>query len=354
MVDTILELTKNLVGMKTPCGDIRRLNRCMDFIIDDFHDIARVKRFQYNRFPSIFISNFKRPKIILNSNIDVVGADESMFIPKVKAGKLYGRGAYDSKAQVAAFMHVLKENPNANIGLMITSDGETGGKWGSGRLVKDFPCKFVIVGEPTNLDIVYETKGALWIDVEYRGKSSDSSEPWKGSNAIEEGMLKLEKIFKKYNKKSGFNPTCNLAAVTTKNTFYNKVPDQAVFSLDIRFVGSPEPILKELKKHKFIFDGKRYPTLNKKIFPALKTKQNDPYLQSFKKIAEKTTKKKISLRKDSGFTDARYFKNAIEFGAKGANVHSEGEYVDIKSIHQVHDVITAFVKQQEEKNKSSK
>ena len=145
MVDNILDLTKALVGMKTPCGDIRRLNRCMDFIIDYFHDIARVKRYQYNRFPCIFVSNYVRPQIILNAHIDVVGAEDSMFEPKVKKGKLYGRGAYDSKAQVAAFMQIMKDNPNANIGLMITSDGETGGKWGSGRLVKDFPAKFVIV-----------------------------------------------------------------------------------------------------------------------------------------------------------------------------------------------------------------
>ncbi|MFA5382933.1 MAG: M20/M25/M40 family metallo-hydrolase [Candidatus Micrarchaeia archaeon] len=351
MADELLELTKNLVGMKTPCGDIRRLNRCMDFVIDYFHDTVKVKRFQYNRFPSVIISNYVRPNIILNSNIDVVGADDSMFIPKVKNGKLYGRGAYDSKAQVAAFMKVIKDNPTASIGLMITSDGETGGKWGSGRLVKDYPCKFVIVGEPTDLDIVYETKGALWIDVEYKGKSCDSSEPWKGVNAIEEGIKKINKVFKAYNSKSGFNPTYSLAAITTRNTFYNKIPDQAVFSLDIRFVGSPEPILKALKKEKFVFDGKKYPVLNKKIFPALKTKQDDKYLQLFKKAAEKAINKNIKLRKDSGFTDARYFKNAIEFGAQGENAHSDGEYVDIKSIHKVYDAVSAFVKAQEEKNK---
>lgn len=349
MVDNVLDLTKALIGMKTPCGDIRRLNRCMDFIIDQFHGIARVKRYQYNRFPSILISNYVRPSIILNAHIDVVGADEEMFVPKIKNGKLYGRGAFDSKAQVAAFMQVMKDNSNVNMGLMITSDGEVGGKWGTGRLVKDYPCKFAIVGEATNMDIIYETKGAMWIDVEYRGKSAHAIEPWKGVNAIEEGMKRLEKVFKGYNKKTGFSPTFSIAAVSTRNTFYNKLPDQAVFSLDIRFIGSPEHILKELKKEKFIFDGKSYPTLNKKVFPALKTDQKNKYLLEFKNVAEKTIKQKLNLRKDAGFTDARYFKNAIEFGAKGDFAHSDGEYVDIKSIEKVYSAVSAFVKKQEEK-----
>ncbi|MCC7552386.1 M20/M25/M40 family metallo-hydrolase [Candidatus Micrarchaeota archaeon] len=352
MVNDILELTKALVGMKTPCGDIRRLNRCIDFIMDYYHGIARVKRFQYNRFPSLMISNYVRPNLILNAHIDVVGADESMFTPRIKGDKLYGRGAFDSKAQVAAFMQVMKENPNSSIGLMITSDGEVGGKWGTGRLAKEYPCKFAIVGEATNLDIIYETKGAMWIDVEYRGKSAHAVEPWKGVNAIEEGMKRLEKIFKKYNnKKSDFSPTYNVAAVSTRNTFYNKLPDQAVFSLDIRFIGSPEPILKELKKENFVFNGKSYPALNKKVFPALKTKQNDKYLLDFKNIAEKATKTKLKLRKDAGFTDARYFKNAIEFGAKGGDAHSDTEYVEIKSIEKLYQAVSAFSKTQEEKTK---
>lgn len=243
MADELLELTKTLVSIKTPSGDIRRLNHCCDFIIDYFHNIVKVKRFQNNRLPSLFISNYTRPKIILNSNIDVVGAEEKMFIPKIKAGKLYGRGAYDSKAQVAAFMKAIAENPNANIGLMITSDGETGGKWGTSRLVRKYPCPFAIVGEPTDLDIVNETKGAMWIDVEYKGKSAHASEPWKGENAITEGINKIEKIFRTYNKKSRFGPTYSIANVLSKNIAYNKVPEQAIFSLDIRFTDSLKRLL---------------------------------------------------------------------------------------------------------------
>ena len=216
MADELLELTKTLVSIKTPSGDIRRLNHCCDFILDYFHQLVRVKRFQYNRIPCLFVSNYVRPKIILNGNIDVVGAEEEMFAPKVKKGKLYGRGAYDAKAQTAAFMKVMAENPNANIGLMVVSDGETGGKWGTSKLVKQFPSQFAIVGEPTDLDIVNETKGAMWIDVEYKGKSAHASMPWAGKNAITEGMHKLEKMFKTFNKKTQFGSTYNISNISSK------------------------------------------------------------------------------------------------------------------------------------------
>ena len=44
---------------------------------------------------------------------------------------------------------------------------------------------FAIVGEPTNLDVVYTHKGTAWIEIETRGKSVHASLPETGVNAID-------------------------------------------------------------------------------------------------------------------------------------------------------------------------
>ncbi|MBT4666176.1 MAG: M20/M25/M40 family metallo-hydrolase, partial [Opitutae bacterium] len=48
-------------------------------------------------------------RIILAPHLDVVPAEDKQFIPRVKNGRLYGRGACDTKGSVAAFFHALLE-----------------------------------------------------------------------------------------------------------------------------------------------------------------------------------------------------------------------------------------------------
>ena len=50
-----------------------------------------------------------RQTILLAPHLDTVDADESQFIPRRKNGRLYGRGACDTKGSVAAMLTALCE-----------------------------------------------------------------------------------------------------------------------------------------------------------------------------------------------------------------------------------------------------
>ena len=140
-----------------------------------------------------------RRAIALGPHTDTVsvrGMTIEPFTPVVRGGRLYGRGASDTKGNLAAFLWAMKrlaesrtarrDNDIYFTGLM----GEESGNDGVKHLMRRGKSKlagrldFAIVGEPTELDIVNAHKGALWLRIATRGRSCHGATPERGENAI--------------------------------------------------------------------------------------------------------------------------------------------------------------------------
>lgn len=134
-----------------------------------------------------------RPRVLLGPHLDTVGVGSMTIDPfggEIRDGKLWGRGASDTKGPMAAMLWGLKENAAILKDLPIAVDfvafmGEESGQWGSKDFAKHHghDYSFAIVGEPTSLDIVYTTKGSLWSTLRATGKAAHSSQPERGDNA---------------------------------------------------------------------------------------------------------------------------------------------------------------------------
>src|SRR5690349_10686888 len=85
------------------------------------------------------------------------------FVPTIRDGKLYGRGAADMKSSIAAFVVAVErfvtERPNhaGSIALLITSDEEGPSIDGTARVVERLKARnelidYCIVGEPSSVD----------------------------------------------------------------------------------------------------------------------------------------------------------------------------------------------------------
>ena len=110
--------------------------------------------------------------LVLNGHVDVVSGKETQFDPVIEDGKLYGRGSADMKAGVAAIMVAISELNKLNlkqtkVQLQLVTDEEVGGGNCANYLTNEgYLGDFVICPEPTQIDIGFQAKGILQIDIE--------------------------------------------------------------------------------------------------------------------------------------------------------------------------------------------
>jgi acetylornithine deacetylase len=135
--------------------------------------------------------------VVLSAHTDVVPVDgqdwsSDPFALTERAGRLYGRGACDMKGfaavALAAVPAALRAGLKRPIQIALSYDEEVG-MWGAKRLVPAMasgmpPAAAVIVGEPTNMQVVTGHKGGLMLMTHVRGFEVHSSIVHKGVSAV--------------------------------------------------------------------------------------------------------------------------------------------------------------------------
>jgi acetylornithine deacetylase len=127
--------------------------------------------------------------LLLNSHLDTVGTEgmEGPFLPAVRDGRLFGRGAQDTKGSLAAFMLAAAEIKRlglpGNVILAGVADEEYA-SLGSEALTRSWQAEAALVGEPTDGALAIAHKGFVWLEVETCGVSAHGSRPSEGVDAI--------------------------------------------------------------------------------------------------------------------------------------------------------------------------
>lgn len=133
-----------------------------------------------------------RRRILLAPHLDTVDiAGDEQLLPREKNGRLYGRGASDTKGSVAAMMSALCELAQKGVAPEGTEiifvglvDEETGQGGSRALAASGFKADLAIVGEPTCLRLVTAHKGNLWLKLETHGRAAHGSRPELGKNAV--------------------------------------------------------------------------------------------------------------------------------------------------------------------------
>jgi acetylornithine deacetylase len=110
-------------------------------------------------------------------------------------GRLYGRGACDTKAFIACALHAVERVRRDGLLVMFTADEEVGCV-GARKLVdaSTGKARYAIVGEPTSLTPIRAHKGYCLAEVEVRGKEGHSAYPDTGASAIFRAARFLEQL----------------------------------------------------------------------------------------------------------------------------------------------------------------
>ena len=191
-----------------------------------------------------------RPRIFLGPHTDTVGVTGMAFDPfcgDIVDDTIIGRGASDTKGPMAAMITALIENKELLAGLPIAVDfvafmAEESSQHGSKHFAELHAEEYIfgIAGEPTSLDIVYTTKGSMWMTLAAKGIAAHASQPERGSNAIMTLARSLDTLQTDLIEKlEGFNhpilgrSTINIGTIKG-GTRPNIVPDHAEGEIDIR------------------------------------------------------------------------------------------------------------------------
>jgi acetylornithine deacetylase len=127
--------------------------------------------------------------LMLNAHMDTVGAGgmASPFSPIVRDGRVYGRGAYDMKASLAAIMLAGREcrslGLKGDVIVCAVADEEVA-SLGTSAVLERFHADFGIVTEPTELALCLAHKGFVWLEVETTGVAAHGSRADLGVDAI--------------------------------------------------------------------------------------------------------------------------------------------------------------------------
>lgn len=186
--------------------------------------------------------------ILLAPHLDTVNvADEKQFKPTRRGGKLYGRGACDTKGCVATFVTALcalansKQRPRETEIVFVGLIDEEHGQVGSRAFAKSgFKADLAIVGEPTRCEIVTAHKGSTFVEVETRGKAAHGALPHLGRNAVLEMARIVELLETDYaaQLRKRKHPLLGHGTISvgtiSGGTQANIVPDRCALSADRR------------------------------------------------------------------------------------------------------------------------
>jgi acetylornithine deacetylase len=169
-----------------------------------------------------------------------------------REGKLYGRGACDTKGFIAAALTAIEETDvralRRPLALVLTADEEVG-LVGAKRLAesKPFKARHAVVGEPTGLQPMRAGKGYCLADVTVRGREGHSAYPHLGASAIMRAarlVARVERIAEelKSDAHDSFDPpqtTLNVGLIAG-GTAKNVIAGECRFTLEWRPVPGQE------------------------------------------------------------------------------------------------------------------
>ena len=300
-----------------------------------------------------------KQRILLAPHLDTVpAADEKQFSPVKKNGRLYGRGACDTKGSVAAMLTALinlashaGRPANTEIifaGLIDEEDGQRGSR---ALAASGLKADLAIVGEPTELKIVTAHKGSLWLCFETRGKAAHGSRPDLGENAIHEMARVVDLLETKY---AAQLRRCRHAlldhATISVGTIVggiqaNIVPDHCVMTADRRTLPGEsektvrreiEQMLRAKKLSATIHDSKAALCL------PLETNWNSPLVQQFFQSAGQKKAAGVDY-----FCDAAVLAKAgipsVVFGPGNiAQAHTSDEWISVRSLDHATRILIKF------------
>ena len=301
-----------------------------------------------------------RRRILLVPHLDTVNGSDEQFMPRQIKGRLFGRGACDTKGSIASMFTALCQlascgsRPSQTEIIFAGVIDEEIAQTGSRALAKTgLSADLAIVGEPTQLRVVTAHKGSLWMTLETRGQAAHGARPELGRNAIHE-MAKIVHLLEtryaaalRRRKHSLLGCPSISVGVISGGVQANIVPDRCLITVDRRTLPGEtrRTVEREIRQ---LLDQSGF----KASFGAAKIVACDP-LETNPEIP--LVKAFLKLAGCKGPAGVNYFCDAAVLAQAGipavvfgpgdiAQAHTADEWIDLRSLEGATTILTTVLR----------
>jgi len=314
------------------------------------------------------------PLVVFAGHTDVVPSGpldqwhSDPFVPTIKDGKLYGRGAADMKTSIAAFVTAAEEyvmaNPNhqGSIALLITSDEEGPATDGTVMVCEALKARgetpdFCIVGEPTSVDNLGDTikngrRGSMSGKLRIIGKQGHIAYPHLARNPIHDAAPAIQSLVKEvWDAGNEYFPATSfqISNIHGGTGAGNIIPGDVVIDFNFRF--STESTVDTLQSRvRDLLDSHQLQ------YEIKWTVSGQPFLTpkgelslALSSAIEAETGIQTALSTTGGTSDGRFIAQicpqVVEFGPINASIHQVNEHISLNELEPLKNIYRRTLEQ---------
>jgi len=283
------------------------------------------------------------------------------FVPMIKDGKIYARGAQDMKSGVAAFLQTLRntEHFNGTLSMLLTSDEEGDATYGTVIMLEYLKeigmlPDYCVVAEPTCEErfgdaIKIGRRGSINGYLTVHGKQGHAAYPEKAINPVHQIVPRLAELAG-VNLDEGDEDFAPSQMVITDirggMEVTNVTPGELKLMFNVR--NSTKTTQETVRAHiEKVLEGLDFElTLTQGSYPFV-TKRDSKIVKKMQKAISDVTGVETKLSTAGGTSDARFMGafgiDVVEFGVINDTIHAPNERTSIEEVEGLYEVFRTVV-----------
>lgn len=302
-----------------------------------------------------------RQRLLLAPHMDTVGVNSpAQFKPTRRGGRVYGRGACDTKGSLASMLAALhgllasQHRPQHTEIILAALVDEESVQAGSRHLGRSkLRADLAIVGEPTRLQVITAHKGDLWLELSTRGRAAHGARPELGDNAIHRMARVVNLLETKYaaQLRRGRHPLLGPATINVGMIHGgrqpNIVPDHCAIRIDRRTIPGEQDARVKREIVRFLLEHNEQVQLTdtkaEEPAPPLETSPNIPMVRAFLDTAGQRRSVGVDFFTDAGVLSAAGIPSVVFGPGDIAQAHTADEWVEVRQLEGATELLRRFI-----------
>ena len=311
------------------------------------------------------------PCVVFNSHIDTVGTGDRAawrtdpFAATKEKGRIYGLGANNCKGSAAVHLWLADEiarrggPAQGSVVFVLAGDEERLGLEGTAYLREEglIHPDALVLGSPTENQIIVEERGILWLEIETAGRAAHGGDPPAGDNAILRMMRLLDRLQTELGPRLDARRSGGKVSTMNIGTLHggenpNVVPDRCTARIDRRLLPD-EPVEEAHAEMESVLAGAGEPKGSYALRRPVGTNGfsaplDGPFVSALTAAIEDRLGRPPEVLNALAASDGRFFaRDGIEivnFGpGDGAISHAANEFIPLAEMVEAALILRTFV-----------